>query len=136
MDCRENQRVISKNFPLLPTISTFMKTAILLYTHSEKPSRDGLSGPRIVFTYDGDEPLPQAYVDQFPFFHDKLKDPEVVEHIVEVLCLVENEDNFNGDESFKFEKVEYNDYRIVYTFRNSEGDEHEVPLEIETVSVI
>jgi hypothetical protein len=108
-----------------------MKTALLLYSHTEKPRRDGLGGPCIAVTYEG---TATTHEGQFPLLLEKLRHPETIQHIVDESCLVT--DRFEGDESYVFEKVEHRDFGIVYTFKNSESEECEVWFAMETITVV
>lgn len=60
-----------------------------------------------------------------------LESEEVVALIVEECCLLENRDDFNGDETFKFYRLQYVYGSLVYLFKNSEEDVVESKIDIQ-----
>jgi hypothetical protein len=109
---------------------TQRKGIILFYKYN--PFLSGNGRPVVTITYEGEEPLPTAFADMLPLLKQKLE--ATVPFLVEECGLVEN--NFDGDDSYRFVKVEYKDFCYVYSFKNLASYTVEVRFGIETVKVV
>ena len=72
--------------------------------------------------------------DHFEELKDKLSSQNIIDYLVEEHCLLE--DLFDGDETFRFHKVGYNDYGyLTYEFKNDEGDIEEIEFQTERIYI-
>lgn len=100
------------------------KNAILF---SKVDQEDYWVGGGIVFKTD----KTSAYKDAYNELKEKLEDPELINHIIEDRCLMD--DYFEGDETYKFIKT-YWAYALFYVFENSEGNQVEYKLTADYVN--
>jgi hypothetical protein len=73
-----------------------MKQGIFLYT-LPPDIRTVMMGPRLSITFDEGVEIPTSYRDQIEVLRPKLELPEVVQHIIDVHCLLDSEEYFDGD---------------------------------------
>lgn len=64
----------------------------------------------------------------------KLETPEMIKHIIEDRCLLD--DLFDDDETYKFKRTYWGDYRLNFEFENSEGNIVEYNFSAEFVLII
>jgi hypothetical protein len=118
---------------------TLINNAIVIYRIDREDY--WLTGPRIVLTFPEAIEIPVTPHEEklFTALKAKLEKQEVIDHIIEKCCL--DSDLFDGDESYKFNRIEHNsDYSVAgslsYIFKNDEEDELTATFEIERVSVL
>ncbi len=119
---------------------TFINNAIVIYRIDREDHY--LTGPQIVLTFSDpavEIPVTRHEERLFTALKEKLEKPEVINHIIEKCCL--DSDLFDGDDSYKFDRIEYNsDFSVSgslsYVFKNDEEDELTATFEIERVSVL
>lgn len=66
----------------------------------------------------------------------KLESPEFIKFFLEEKCLLDEEDYFNGDETYKFKSTCWKDYGLYLEFINSENDIVEYRMEAEFIYLI
>jgi hypothetical protein len=74
-----------------------------------------------------------TYKDSYNEIKSKLETKEVINHVIEDRCLLD--DLFDGDESFKFVKT-YWRMGLYFVFENDEGEEREYRMSSDYVWVL
>ncbi len=74
-----------------------------------------------------------TYEDAYNEIKDKLETPEMIKHIIEDRCLVD--DLFDGDESYKFIRTEWK-YGLYFVFENDEEEILEYRMSADFVWVL
>lgn len=73
-----------------------------------------------------------TYEEAYKEIKNKIEEPELVSHIIEDRCLLD--DLFDGDKTFKFVRT-YWQFGLFFVFENNEGEEKEYRMSADFVWV-